>query len=194
MGVTLGTPMVNADVAMRRLAICMRCAERRGDRCTRDRFMIGFHAIGGMRCSLGYLEINPALASVHVTKMPSRCRVMGYRLRRRWLFLLNGIAGLYVAARKLCAADTAVVESRRATCDACEHRTTIMRLPICGKCKCAIDAKTAIGSEQCPAKKWEAVEVDGCRNQLDVPVIGRILKRAQPKSSRERGHCPWCNG
>jgi hypothetical protein len=69
--------------------------------------------------------------------------------------LTRGITGLAKAALGVDPADPATVEHRQKTCAACEHVTlTLGVLKRCGKCGCALAAKTRVAGERCPIGKW----------------------------------------
>jgi hypothetical protein len=182
-------PVVNANAARARLRICLSCPERSGSRCGLDQVPIDVHAIVGARCKRGYLESRRDLTALHVFVPQSRWRRGRMKFTRKIAKVANGIAGIYVAVRKLCPSPAAVVAERRSKCDGCKHRRILpppLRSPVCSACDCLIEFKTQIGSEQCPKEYWPAVKVDGCRNQRSLPIIGQFISR--------NGGCAKCNG
>ena len=53
------------------------------------------------------------------------------------------------------AADLSLQEERRAICNGCEHKTSIMGLDQCGLCKCLLVFKSRFSRAVCPAGKWQ---------------------------------------
>jgi len=51
-------------------------------------------------------------------------------------------------------ADAETQDARRAICAACPHLVRAVGARFCGKCGCAIAAKTKFAGESCPAGKW----------------------------------------
>jgi hypothetical protein len=51
------------------------------------------------------------------------------------------------------------IDERRSICNTCEHRKDMIGfLPICGKCNCAIWAKTQFKGVNCPVGKWHEIK------------------------------------
>jgi hypothetical protein len=79
--------------------------------------------------------------------------------------IVNGVVGLAKFATGTDRPDDTTIRARRALCLACEHAEPCLDAGIivigrkcrCSQCGCAIRAKTAVGSESCPAGKWAAV-------------------------------------
>jgi hypothetical protein len=63
--------------------------------------------------------------------------------------VIRGVVGLTKVALSIDKADDAVIESRRAICQACRPDKGV-----CDKCGCLIAAKTRLKGEQCPIGKW----------------------------------------
>jgi hypothetical protein len=69
--------------------------------------------------------------------------------------LVSGAAGLAKSAVGIDRAAEAVIESRRAICNACPRaRVALGVFQQCGLCGCLTEAKTTLANEKCPAGKW----------------------------------------
>lgn len=44
--------------------------------------------------------------------------------------------------------------ARKATCDSCEFKNSVV--PVCNECKCIIPAKVMLANAECPKDKWAA--------------------------------------
>ena len=44
--------------------------------------------------------------------------------------------------------------ARKAVCDSCEFKNTVV--PVCNECKCIIPAKVMLQASECPKNKWAA--------------------------------------
>lgn len=99
-------------------------------------------------------------------------------------FFWYGVEGAKAYVEMIAAGDIApdfVIDVRRAECAACPSRTydEAQRAGYCGPklkdrlgatlptCGCAIDAKTACGSEECPQGKWASVTVTAPPRESD---------------------------
>ena len=45
-------------------------------------------------------------------------------------------------------------ENRKAICDSCVEKTTVLGIDRCGICNCVIQLKVRIVDTECPIKKW----------------------------------------
>lgn len=50
------------------------------------------------------------------------------------------------------------VHDRLAACDGCEHQRKVAGVRQCGKCKCILNCKARVPTEECPIGKWKAGE------------------------------------
>lgn len=55
-------------------------------------------------------------------------------------------------------AKDARVQARNAICDECPHLRKRGGVRQCGQCKCILNCKTRVPSEECPIGKWKAVD------------------------------------
>ena len=111
--------------------------------------------------------------------------------RRGVLHYVGGALKLAVVAARLCRTPATAMIVRRASCRSCDKRREVRPLGLftadmCSICGCFTRAKTALATQQCPEKRWDADEGERCGILARLPVV-KGLAVAQRK-------CGGCGG